>query len=128
MEEAGDVEFESPHLHTSTRRPANRWPSSLINGRVPAARLRSQKPQTVQGEWLEVPPVQGDELQPVGRRRCGDPQVVARDRPAERLRCRAEPAILDRTVRPSSMKPKLSAWNASISVVRRGDHLRDNAP
>jgi hypothetical protein len=42
-----------------------------------------------------MPPIQGNERQPVGRRRGSDPQVVAGNRPAERLRCRTDPAVFE---------------------------------
>jgi hypothetical protein len=91
--QAGGRGFESHHLHSDVT--AAEPLAVLVHGRQDACQLRSQQPQVVQGEWLEVPAVQGDERQAVARRRGGGPQVVAGDRSAERFCCRAELAVLD---------------------------------
>ena len=71
LQPAARTSYVATQDHTSTRRQAVPPAVLVYERRSARRRLRSQEPQTVQAEWLEVPPVQGDEWQPVGGRRCG---------------------------------------------------------
>jgi hypothetical protein len=90
-------------------------------------RLRSQQPQTMQGEWPEVPAVQVTSGCPLAVADAAiHRSLLATGLPSASVAARSRP-YSTATARPSSTTPKLSAWNASISAVRRADHFRDNA-